>query len=439
MTDPVYKKLKKQNGETFAQTLRNYHSGILEIPDIDVVLKYAGRDEEDAKALLPYLMSLMAVNDNVPLKDGPKPEDPFVLLDRAGYNAFHADSLERQNSIRHYFARDELLCTFNDAARYKNFYIVHAIRKDADTLDREEFRGKEARQDDYGTSVISIQMSKKGGFISIKNRYNHSVQYCDNTFMSDPDNIIAGLSDSLKSHFNVDFSAFVNLLPEGRLLVGDQIFKYHSEDATIYRGDHAWATYDKIHEINRGKGDALFDEFYYNHKSRSLKKINPHSFCSFADDFNRFYGGNKKLCVDKAGNLTLDGEILIEAERSRIVSLNLPAFTDMSDFCLHQAKSLISFRADALRTMGYYSMVRVRQLKHFEADALESIGSSSLLETDSLKYFKAKSLKDIGQSCLVNAKALEYFEIGLHEVSSQMDPYLQKLIDFSNSSAPPQI
>ncbi len=86
----MFKKIKKQNGEAFAQALRSYHNGLLEIPDIDRIVRYAGRD---ATPLLPYLMSKLAANDDVP---APKIEDPFVLLERAGYNAFYADTLEKK-------------------------------------------------------------------------------------------------------------------------------------------------------------------------------------------------------------------------------------------------------------------------------------------------------------------------------------------------------
>ncbi|MED5422415.1 MAG: hypothetical protein VX740_03140, partial [Pseudomonadota bacterium] len=83
----MYKKLKKQNGETFAQTIRNHHNGLLEIEDLDVIVRHAGRD---AEPLLPYLMSLLAANDdNTPTTTE---TDPFVLLEQAGYDAFHADT-----------------------------------------------------------------------------------------------------------------------------------------------------------------------------------------------------------------------------------------------------------------------------------------------------------------------------------------------------------
>ena len=40
----MYQKIKKQNGEKFAQVIRNFHNGIFEIPEIDVMLRHAGRD-----------------------------------------------------------------------------------------------------------------------------------------------------------------------------------------------------------------------------------------------------------------------------------------------------------------------------------------------------------------------------------------------------------
>jgi len=61
MSDKIYKKIKKQNGETFARTLRDHHNGLLEIEGIINIVKHAGRN---AAPLLPYLMSLLASNDD---------------------------------------------------------------------------------------------------------------------------------------------------------------------------------------------------------------------------------------------------------------------------------------------------------------------------------------------------------------------------------------
>lgn len=51
----VYDIIKKQNGEQFAKQIRNYDNGIFDIPNIDKVVKFAGRD---AEPLMQYLISL---------------------------------------------------------------------------------------------------------------------------------------------------------------------------------------------------------------------------------------------------------------------------------------------------------------------------------------------------------------------------------------------
>ena len=45
-----------------------------------------------------------------------------------------------------YFEVEERLCTFKDPLRYKNYYIINAIKHGADKLNRADFVGKEARE-----------------------------------------------------------------------------------------------------------------------------------------------------------------------------------------------------------------------------------------------------------------------------------------------------
>lgn len=92
------------------------------------IVKYAGRD---AKPILVYLESLKTRGLN---SDQDVKESPFTLLERAGYKAVYADTLEKQNAIKKYFAQGEELCTFHDDSRFKNFYIVNVVRHDVDNI-----------------------------------------------------------------------------------------------------------------------------------------------------------------------------------------------------------------------------------------------------------------------------------------------------------------
>lgn len=365
----VYNKIKKQNGEKFAQTLRKFHEGLFEIPGIDAILRHAGRD---AKPLIPYLMTIMAVNDDEVEITPVTPLDPFRLLDQAGYDAFYADTLDKQNSIKHHFVEGELLCTFNSASRYQDYHIIHAVKKNVSDINRDDFKGREERQDEYGTSVISIQILKSGGVIKITNRYNHTVSGSDNTFNSNPDNIIGGLSNALKNHFNVDFTTTKSPLPDNYTIIDSQIFKYYRENNNTYYGDQAWVDNGVIHTVDKAAGDALFEGFLFCNKDKKLIKMDLSLLNSFADDFNRDYGENRGLSVDKNGNLTLDGEILIGTDKSRIITIKLPKLKTMGSNCFHVANSLTHFEAQNLETMGSNCFFIADSLTHFEAPKLEN-------------------------------------------------------------------
>ena len=223
--------------------------------------------------------------------------NPIDLLDKAGYKAWYvndvdtpeksAEDCERdQNAIAGYFrsakaaelgytggnprtnvgnpGNGELICTIYTnldygKKRFDEYYIINAVKKEAygdDKLPEEQWHIKPSdnpeREDEYGTSVISIQILKSGGFISIKNRYNHTVDNPDNTFNSNPDAIIYGLSDALRHHFNVDYSSQMARLPAGYTLFNGQIFKYVDEIEDVYFGvDSAYVKNGVIHDLDK--------------------------------------------------------------------------------------------------------------------------------------------------------------------------------------------
>lgn len=290
MTKSVFDIIKKQNGENFAKTIRNYDNGIFDIPDIVNIVKYSGHD---AEPLLEYLESLKEIE----IKNfNNKTETPFELLNRAGYSVEYADILEKQNNIKKYFKSYEELCTFKDNARYERYYILNAVRYDVDKIIRENFT-RPRREDDYGISVISIQILKTGGFISIKNRYNHAVKNPDNTFGSNPDNIIDGLSASIKQYFKVDFSSKKVSLPGNYVFMNNKIIQFHTEHNNVYYGKDFYVKDGILKEIDK-TSQIMFDLYVLDLKNCSiLDEINPflHQFNKFFN--NNFAGGNVSVSI----------------------------------------------------------------------------------------------------------------------------------------------
>lgn len=299
-TNEVYKKLKRQNGEAFAKEIRKECPIALEDDRILSIVKHAGKNPDDVKTLSKIIHGLLSEKTESHVKA----ECPLELLDKAGYNAYIVTDKESQNRIEKYFIESEKLCTFS-SDRYKNYHIINAVKKNVDEIKRENFKTPE-RQDEYGTSVISIQC--RDGFISIKNRYNHSVNNCDSTFGNNPDNIIEGLKAAIERKFEINLGKSNCDAIENFIIVDNKLFKTVSEINGIYYGYTAVVANGRIVELE--DHEYLYEYFIFDLKTKMLRLFDVTIRDSFPEDFNRCYGGRKSLRVDSDGNL-MDGDKLL--------------------------------------------------------------------------------------------------------------------------------
>lgn len=401
MAKSVYDIIKKQNGEGFARVLRD--KGLLDIPDVVDIVKYSGHTAQDAEEIFPYLWSLKEFQET----GNTTPTDPFQLLDQAGYHAYEVHNLEDQNSLRRFFRKNEELCTFRDMHRYENNYIIHAVKHD---VWRDPYAIKPAknpqRQDEYGTSVISIQIRKSGGFISIKNRYNHTVSNPDQTFNSNPDEIIAGLSAALKGYFNVDWQSTGVSLPEGFILSGNQILKTNFEINNHYIGDGFYTQDASVIDIDKNNQVQL-DYFIWDNKQKKL--LNPlKAYDCFPDIFNDFIQDKKVTISGKAPNQTIlvDGEKVIEIENNHIVTLNMPHLTAVKDHFLIRNTHLRSISLPNVTTIGNYFLYNNLKLQSISLPNASTIGSYFLSSNENLQTISLPNVTNIGDNFLHNNKVL---------------------------------
>lgn len=297
MTNNIFRKIKARNGEKFAQKLKIHAPLALEHEKTIEILRHAGTDVEDVEKISKTLHALL-------VQDSKKPEEPqcpLKLLDDAGYNAYIVTDRKSQDAIKKYYRPGEELCTFKED-RWKNYHIINAVKKNVDDI---KPAAKTKRDDEYGTSVISIQV--RGGFISIKNRYNHNVPNCDATFSNNPDNIIRGLKAAIEHKFKVKLSGGAGA-PDGFMLIDGVLFKTHYEINGIYYGEKAIIHNGKIVELH--DYEFLYDIFVFCEKTKTLRLYDSSIKDSFPDDFNRHYAGKKSLRVDRKGNLC-DGDRVI--------------------------------------------------------------------------------------------------------------------------------
>ena len=221
MENKDLKFIKKQYGEDFMHLCRTLFPTILEkegmLSDI-ISSKFAPSNslyedltlhEGDTLKFKSFIFDeynkIVNQKDEIVYENSKK--TPEELLDEAGYILYPECKTEEEiQSFRKYWEKDEELCTFKYGNRLRSCRVWFAIKKNIDEIKREDFTSPQ-RQDEYGTSAISIQFTRgEISTLSIKNRYNHTVINPDATFSNNLDNIIAGLSDSFAKTYEINFT-----------------------------------------------------------------------------------------------------------------------------------------------------------------------------------------------------------------------------------------
>lgn len=230
-----FSRIKKLKGETFAKTLRDAEGGILSLPDLPEIIRYAGTD---AKPLIPYLRQkvLEALDTQKPLA---KTYAPWKeLLNDAGY-AVHVvkrgKERHSQDEFARYYREGELLCSFSGSA-WDWSLIFFAVRHDADTVQPSD---KPDREDDYSTSVLRVKVSNNA--VSISSRYNHTVTNPDATFGCNLNKLAPDLAEAISQQEGLDLSGRNHPLPDGFEVSADgRILRYEYERGGALIGDDAY-------------------------------------------------------------------------------------------------------------------------------------------------------------------------------------------------------
>lgn len=120
---------------------------------------------------------------------------------KAGYDTVIFDDEEKIAECKKYYATGEVICTYNNlSGRMSQYHMLVAIKKDIDKIQRSK---TPKREDEYGTSILNIQIAKNGSHMSIKNRYNHTVSECDSTLNNNLDLLVPGLQAKVLGYYKI--------------------------------------------------------------------------------------------------------------------------------------------------------------------------------------------------------------------------------------------
>ena len=199
----------------------------------------------------------------------------------AGYDTVIFDDKEKIAECRKYYTLGETICTYNDLkGRMTEYHMIVAIKKNIDGIKRNKYPD---REDEYGTSILNIQIAKNGSHISIKNRYNHTVSQPDSTLNNNLDMLYSGLQSMVLGYYG--FACLNNKKSSYNDIVNidNTYLKYSIEKNNIYYGAFVL---DGVHGVRYTdtsrycicvKNDYYSSPFILDFKEKKAISLNPYT------------------------------------------------------------------------------------------------------------------------------------------------------------------
>jgi hypothetical protein len=328
---------------------------------------------------------------------------PQELLDEAGYILYECHSEEDIQSFKKYYAKGEELCTFN-GGRLNICHVFFAVKKDADKIKRKQHP---SRQDEYGTSVISIQF-RKGRYntLSIKNRYNHTVENPDATFSNNLENIIPGLTEAFEETYGLSINEndAVEDMPGYVLAEDGKYYKYNMEINNIYYCPGN-IIIDNFRVKKLDKSRAILVEAFIIDKERKTIRYYDSSARVMGEGLNEFIqtipeiesikeinteDGNKKIIING------DIEIVLN-KKNQIKSYKNPHVTEIGDSFLTKAKEIESIDLPNVKKIGAHFLEKAIKLKSINIPNCIEIGDSFLDNNEELGSIDLPNVEKIGK------------------------------------------
>ncbi len=430
MENSDLKYIKKHYGENFAHLCRSLFPQLLEragvLQEAVTALFVPSRNlfdditqnekENDFKSyILSFTQKHLAPQKKVKID-----KTPEQLMDEAGYILFPECQTEDDvQSFKKYWEEDEQLCTFYNRGRLNRCRVWFAIKKDVAEIKRENFT-QPRRQDEYGTSAISIQFTLGSPCtLSIKNRYNHTVADPDATFSNNLENIKAGLTDAFEETYGIkiseDFKNNFELPHYTKTPDGKFVYYTHEIDAHYYCASNIVIKDGEVEQFDKSKY-LLLENYLLDLSSKSIKNLvktdpKPDAFIKSIGKIENvkmtsLSNGNKKVAITPTSGQDIEIEI---NNHNEFISYFNPNIETIEDKFLYLNESLKTFNAPNAEQFGDNFLYINESLTSFDAPNAKIFGNNFLGFNECLKTFNAPNAKIFGNDFLGFNKCLKTF------------------------------
>lgn len=245
---------------------------------------------------------------------------------KAGYDTVIFDDEDKIAECKKYYAAGEVICTYNNlSGRMSQYHMLVAIKKDINKIQRSK---TPQREDEYGTSILNIQIAKNGSHMSIKNRYNHTVSECDSTLNNNLDLLVPGLQAKVLGYYNIASLNKNKTYYRDITKINGVYLKYFSEVENVYFGNFVLDSKNGVRFADNGRYYVNTD--YDNlcvldfHDKKVIKLFNERNQISKgtlltrAMKENLLHSGNKE-CIDGL-NIVFDNALkeLLQCRRKAL-------------------------------------------------------------------------------------------------------------------------
>ncbi len=333
-------------------------------------------------------------------------ETPEELMQKVGYHLYKCNTKEQIDYFKKYYAAGETICTFRDESRIIRNHIFFAVKDNADKLKRSDFTNPE-RQDEYGTSVISIQFTKGDTNVtSIKNRYNTTVENCDATFSNNLENIVRGLTSSFEKyyHLQINQNARYFNLDNYKKASDQRYYRYYNKVNDVYYCENN-IIIDKdtvIRDYQVPERYIVMDNYIIDLTKKQINLYNSQEKDGFIENMGDLAkitvlrnkeNNTKSIKFIKTNNEEID---VVLNKNNQIIKYKNENLKNAGDNFLRYSKELEEFIAPKLEKIGVNFLEKNRKLKNFSQPLLEEIPNNCLSYNDILETVNVESVKNIG-------------------------------------------
>ena len=438
--------IKKKYGEDMMHFCRRFFPSILEEPGLLPKLLLASfNPSHDLYAdllsanleteFVNFIYGLIENKNKEPEKTIATPKE---LLSYAGYDFYECHTEEDIQKFKKYYDKDERICTFN-GGRLNTCHVFFAVKKNVAEINREDFYYPK-REDEYGTSVISIQFKKdKTNLLSIKNRYNDAVANPDMTFSNNLDNIIPGLTNSFATHYGLkqQFAAS-NLEIPGYVRASDgKYYKYnYLIEEVYYCPNNIIIDSSKVQKYDKEKYIVL-DYFLLDLQNKKITlydNVISDSFPSTIKDIAKITVINNNTTKD-IFIITKTGKVKITVNKdNQILRISNDYTKEVADNFLAYNTTLTSLDMPNLKRILNNFLCYNRTLKEINIPNVEKIGNKFLYSNEYLEKISLPQLFFIGDCFLYLNHHLK--EIDLAQVKEIGNYFLYSNQELKHISMP---